>query len=99
MRSLARLEPLAGKIAKAKSANDEPAHIAWKAKRPLMRKLKVSDSESLVLAAYPWQKVEETRKVSVECGGKDFELVIRGKHTEVYHIVNGTAQRLDMKKP
>jgi hypothetical protein len=99
MRSLARLEPLAGKIAKARGASDEPAHVAWEARRPLLRKLKVSDGECLVLAAYPWQKVDETRKVSVECGGKDFELVIRGRHTEVYHIEKGAARRLDMKEP
>ncbi len=96
MRSLARVAALSGKIARATPDNDEPVHTAWKAKRPLLRKLRVSDAEWLVLACNPWQPDTAETNVTVRCGATDIALAIRGRHTEIYRVSNGHAEPVEM---
>ncbi len=96
MRSLGRVAEISDAIAHATPLNDEPVHVAWKAKRPLIRKLRVSGSEWLVLAADPWQAENAEKTVAARCGAEEVELVIRGKHTEIYRIVAGQPKRIEM---
>ena len=95
MRSLGRVD-LSDKIAKADMLTDEPVHEAWKDKRPLIRKLRVSNAEWLVLAANPWQAENDKKIVTVSCGSVKVKLTIRGKHTEIYHVVNGRPKLIEM---
>ena len=96
MRSLGRVADLSDKIARAAPAADEPAHVAWKEKRPLIRRLRVSADEWLVLAADPWQAETDEKNVAVTCGTAEVSLSVRGKHTEIYRVVKGRAQRVEM---
>ena len=96
MRSLGRVADLSEPIARAVPVNEEPVNMVWKAKRPLIRKLRISDSEWLVLATDPWQAEKDERIVTAKCGTVDVSLAIRGKHTEIYHVMNGHAGRVEM---
>lgn len=96
--SLKRVADLSDKIAKAQPVNDDPVHRLWKEKRPLVRKLRVSSSEWLVLATNPWQSKTEESIVKVSCGSVEVALTIRGKHTEIYQVVNGRVQCIEMLK-
>jgi len=95
MRSLKRIASLSEEIARAKPLNDMPIHTAWKAKAPLIRTLRTSESEWLVLAANPWQSDAATTNVTARCGAVNLSLAIRGKHTEIYRVSNGRAARID----
>lgn len=96
MKSLGRVADLSDKISQAKLVAEEPVHVAWKEKRPLIRKLQVSDAEWLVLAVHPWQAENELKKVSVRCGAIKADLTIRGKHSEIFHINNGRVARIEL---
>ena len=47
--SVGRVSDLSAKLAKAELIIDEPAHVLWKAKRPLVRKLNLSGEEWVVM--------------------------------------------------
>lgn len=96
MRSLGRVADLSEKIASAQPVNEEPVHVAWKAKRPLLRKLRVSEAEWLVLATDPWQAEADVKTVPATCGKHTVALAVRGKHTELYHVVDGAAKRVEL---
>jgi hypothetical protein len=96
MNSLKRVEKFSEKIGRAQPMNDEPVHVLWKAKKPLVRKLRVSESEWLVLASNPWQADIEKTELKVKCGATEVSLAVRGKHTEIYHVVNGSVMRIEM---
>ena len=51
--SLGRISDLSERLAKAELVIDEPAHMLWKEKRPLVRKFKLSAEEWVVLAVQP----------------------------------------------
>lgn len=70
-------------------------HAAWKAKAPLIRKLRVGEKEWLVLAAFPWQDKAAVISVPVRCGATSVPLAVRGRHTEICRIENGRAARMD----
>ena len=53
MSSIGRISDLSAKIAAAKLMPDEPAHVLWKAKRPLIRRIRVSADEWIILAVNP----------------------------------------------
>jgi hypothetical protein len=89
---------LSDKLAQATLVDEEPVHVAWKEKRPLIRKMRVSEAEWLVLAAYPWQEETDAKNVTVTCGAAAVTLSIRGKHTEIYRVVKGLAQRVEMSR-
>lgn len=95
MRSLKRVADLSDMIGRAQPDNDEPVHAAWKAKRPLLRKLRVSDAEWLVLAINPWQSDAETQTLTARCGASEVSLTLRGKHAEIFHIAQGQATRIE----
>lgn len=96
VRSLGRVADLSEKIARAKPAPDEPIHVAWKEKRPLIRRLCVGADEWLVLVCDPWQAESEEKTVTVACGKRAVSLTIRGKHTDIYQVSSGKAARVEM---
>lgn len=95
MRSLKRVADLSDEIARATPDNDEPVHAAWKAKRPLIRKLRVSDAEWLVLACHPWQAETAETNAVARCGSHSVTLAIRGRHAELYRVAGGRAERIE----
>jgi len=96
MQSLERLRDLSDRIAQAEMVTDEPVHVAWKEKLPLIRRLRVSDAEWIVLAANPWQAESDEKVVTANCGSGDVQFTIRGKHTEIYHVSKGRPKRIEM---
>jgi hypothetical protein len=94
--SLNRLADLSAKIAKAKLIIDRPAHELWREKLPLVRKLKVSNSEWVVMAAYPWQDARDRKIVRTTCGSKIIDLEIEGKHTEIYYLKSGVLRKIPL---
>ena len=80
-------------LGRARPSHDEPVHVAWKARRPLIRRLRVTEDVWLVLATDPWQKEGAERTLRVSCGTRAFDLAVRGKHTEIYRIDGGNAER------
>lgn len=87
--SLGRINDLSAKLANAELVIDEPASELWKAKRPLVRKLKLTDEEWLVLAVNPWQADDARSTVSVQCGTRFFELPLDGRHTGIFGVQDG----------
>jgi len=96
MESLKRVADLSEKIGRAQPVNEQPVHELWKAKAPLIRKLRVSSAEWLVMVANPWQTDEEQSVIKVKCGTDELPLTVRGKHTEIYHVVNGVPQLIGL---
>ena len=69
--SLGRIADLSEKNAKALPAtDDEPAHVSWNEKRPLLKLRQVSDNEWIVLAMNPWQAEDANSESEVTCGSK-----------------------------
>jgi hypothetical protein len=89
MDSLGRVSDLSAKIAKAKLVIDEPAHVLWKEKRPLVRKLRVSSDEWIVMAVNPWQGETVKKEIAVQCGARSVALTLEGRHTDIFHIQGG----------
>jgi len=96
LRSLSRIAKHSEQLGKAQLIIDEPAPLLWKEKRPLVRKLRVSDHEWFVLALNPHQNDATTSHTPVTCGLQTLNLELRGRHTEIYHITNGKAERVEM---
>jgi hypothetical protein len=65
---------------------DEPAAQLWREKRPLVRKLKLSTSEWLVMAVNPWQQEGDRSTVPIQCGTQWIQANLLGQHTVVYHV-------------
>jgi len=86
MNSLGRISDLSAKIAKAKLVIDEPAHVLWKEKRPLVRKLRVTPDEWIVMAVNPWQDEMEKKIINVQCAMRSVPLTLEGRHTGIFHI-------------
>jgi hypothetical protein len=84
--SLGRLSDLSERLCKAELVIDEPAHVLWKDKRPLVRKFKLSEEEWVVMAVNPWQKGDAESMVSVRCGTRVVELPLAGQHTGVFEV-------------
>ncbi|MBM3858918.1 MAG: hypothetical protein FJ395_04625 [Verrucomicrobia bacterium] len=89
MNSLGRVSDLSAKIAAATLVIDEPAHVLWKAKRPLVRKLRVTPDEWIVMAVHPWQGETDRKDIPVQCGGRPVSLTLHGRHTDIFHIQSG----------
>ena len=94
MNSLGRVSDLAEKIGTAQLMPDEPAHKLWKEKRPLIRRLRVSADEWIVLAVNPWQSADVTSAENVELSERSVALELRGRHTEIYHCHGTNVKRL-----
>jgi hypothetical protein len=87
--SLGRVSDLSAKIASATLVVDDPAHVLWKAKRPLVRKLRVTPDEWIVMAVNPWQSDTDKKTITVQCGGRPVSLTLHGRHTDIFHIQSG----------
>jgi len=89
--SLGRVSDLSERLASAELVIDEPAHVLWKEKRPLVRKFRISEDEWAVLAVNPWQTDTEQSKVSVPCGARQVDVPLIGRHTGVFLVQDGNA--------
>jgi hypothetical protein len=87
--SLGRLSGLSERLAKAELVINEPAHVLWKEKRPLVRKFKLADDEWAVLAVNPWQAEDARSTVGVRCGAQVVELPLVGLHTGIFVVQDG----------
>ena len=81
-----RISDLSERLAKAELVIDEPAHVLWKEKRPLVRKFKLSDDEWVVLAVNPWQADVARSSTRATCGTKTVELPLVGRHTGIFEV-------------
>jgi hypothetical protein len=86
MNSLGRVSDLSAKIAAATLVIDQPAHVLWKEKRPLVRKLRVTPDEWIVMAVHPWQDETEKKNINVQCGTRSVTLTLDGRHTDIFHV-------------
>ena len=97
MDSLGRVADLSEKIVQAVPApDDEPAHVLWKEKRPLLRRLKVSAEEWIVLAMHPWQSEDDSSELVITCGERQHTLELQGRHCDIFHITGDTVKRLQV---
>lgn len=94
MDSLGRVADLSAKIDRAQLIIDRPADELWRRKLPLVRKLKVSTSEWIIMAVFPWQNDEDRKIVTVNCGKRAVKLEIFGKGTEIYHLQRNNLERI-----
>lgn len=94
LRSLERISRFSEKIGRAEMVAEEPVHQVWKAKKPLVRKLRVTPEEWLVLVANPWQGDDAETSVETKIGNRTVKLSAKGKHTEIYHINGEKEERL-----
>ena len=94
MNSVGRISDLSSRIAKAQLIMDEPAQVLWNEKRPLQRKLRISDSEWIVMAVNPWQKDDARSDLLVTCGRRRVRLVLEGRHTDLFHIRGSRIERI-----
>lgn len=92
--SLGRLSDLSERLAKAELVIDEPAHVLWKEKRPLVRKFKLSDQEWVVLAVNPWQPDGVQSELRVPCGSQSIALPVVGRHTAIFLVRGSSATKL-----
>ena len=97
--SLGRVADLAEKIATATPAGDDPpAHVLWKEKRPLLRRLQVrgTQDEWIVLAMNPWQEHDQESELEIRCGQRAFTLKLQGRHCDIFHITGDRVKRLQV---
>ena len=94
MNSLGRVSDLSAKIAAAKLMPDEPAHVLWKAKRPLIRRMRVSADEWIILAVNPWQAEDAISTVEVPLEKGHITVELRGRHSEIFHCMDQSVKRL-----
>ncbi|MEY5015613.1 MAG: hypothetical protein RIS92_1971 [Verrucomicrobiota bacterium] len=94
MSSLGRVSDLSAKIGAAKLMPDEPAHILWKAKRPLIRRMRVSADEWIILAVNPWQAEDATSTVEVALEKGRIKVELRGRHSEIFHCQGSSLKRM-----
>jgi hypothetical protein len=87
--SLGRISDLSERLTKAELVIDEPAHVLWKERRPLVRKSKLSDDEWIVLAVNPWQADDAQGKATIPCGTQAVELPLLGRHTGIFAVCGG----------
>jgi hypothetical protein len=92
--SLGRLAGQSGRWSKGEVVIDEPAHVLWKEKRPLVRKLKIADDEWAVLAVNPWQADDARSTATVRCGQATVELPLAGRHTGIFVVRGGQAEEV-----
>jgi hypothetical protein len=85
---------LSAKLAVAQLMPDEPAHVLWKAKRPLVRRMRVSADEWILLAVNPWQSEDASSTVEVPLERGPITIELRGRHSEIYHCVGESVKRM-----
>lgn len=82
-------------IGSAELVVDEPAPALWKGKRPLVRKLRVSEDEWYVLAIDPHQEDDAVSTQETVVGGRTVPLEMRGRHTGIHHLVGERIERVE----
>jgi hypothetical protein len=92
MKNLDRVARLSEKIGTATLVIDEPAHVLWKQRKSLVRRLVVSTDECIVLAINPWQAEEATTTVEVTCGPYRHVVSMQGRHSTLVHISGNRVQ-------
>jgi hypothetical protein len=92
MRNLERISRRSEKIGRAKLVSDEPAHVVWKERRPLVRRLLVSEDECVALAINPWQAEGATTRADVACGKSRHSVAMQGRSTTLVHIAGNRVQ-------
>jgi hypothetical protein len=92
--SLGRVSDLSERLADAKLVIDEPAYVLWKDKRPLVRKFRLSEDEWAVLAVNPWQTDTEQSEVAVQCGVRQVDVPLIGRHTGIFLVRNGNVTKM-----
>ena len=92
--SLGRVSDLSDRLAKGELVIDEPAHVLWREKRPLVRQIKFSDDERAVLAVNPWQADDARGSVRATCGAKTVELPLAGRRTGIFLVRQGQVTRI-----
>lgn len=95
LRSLDRVARHSERIGSAELVIDEPAPVLWKEKRPLVRKLRVSEDEWYVLAIDPHQEDDAVSTLEVVVGGRTVPLEMRGRHTGIHHLAGGRIERVE----
>jgi hypothetical protein len=93
MQTLGRVGTLSQLIGRGRLVFDEPAHVSWNAKHPLVRRVEVGPAECVLMAINPWQADEAVSKVPVTCGGARHEIEMQGRHTTLVHIEGAQATR------
>jgi hypothetical protein len=91
MKSLGRIALLSDKIGQGKIQFDTPAHVLWKEKRPLVRRVDVSEGECVFLAINPWQGENDSSKAEASCGSDTVYLEMKGRKTTLALVQNGVA--------
>lgn len=94
--SLGRISDLSEQLARAELVIDEPAHVLWKEKRPLVRQFKLSDDQWVVLAVNPWQADDAQSSTRATCGTKTVELPLVGRHTGIFEVRGDQVTKGDM---
>ncbi len=94
MTSLGRISDLSDKISAAQLMTDTPAHVLWNTKRPLIRRMRVTDDEWIILAVNPWQAEDAVSTVEVPMEKNRISVELRGRHTEIFHCVAENVKRL-----
>jgi hypothetical protein len=89
LETLARIAALSENIGKGQLVIDEPAHVLWRARMPLVRRIEVSADECIVLALDPWQDDDRSSTATVKCGGQTYPLEMKGRHATLAHIQGG----------
>jgi hypothetical protein len=92
MKNLERIAHLSEKIGRARLVIEEPAHVLWKERRPLVRRLLLSEDECLVVAINPWQPEGATTSTEVACGRFRHVVAMEGRHSMLVHIVGDRVQ-------
>ncbi|MBN9079797.1 MAG: hypothetical protein J0H84_26655 [Rhizobiales bacterium] len=90
MRTLERIGKLSNKISSGQLQIAEPAHVLWRERQPLVRKLLISGGECAVMAIDHWQQDTENSTARVKCGSHTYEIQMRGKHTTISLLSNGS---------
>jgi hypothetical protein len=93
-KSLGRVSDLSAMLAAAKLMPDEPAHVLWKARRPLVRRMRVSADEWIILAVNPWQNEDDVSHVEVSLEKSRISVELRGRHSEIFHCRGENVTRL-----
>jgi hypothetical protein len=87
--ALARIGGLSEKIGRAKLVIDEPAHVLWNSKRPLIRRFELGDEECIALALNPWQADNRSSVAEIPCEGKVYRIPMKGRHATLADISDG----------
>lgn len=94
MKSLERIARIAAPLSIATPDNAEPVHVLWKEKRPIVRTMRVSDTESYIAAVDPNQAENASSTVAFTCKSKPYTATLHGKHVALFRLADGVLTEL-----